>query len=296
MMSGDQEITSEHPALTSVPGDSAIVACYAVRTDTGLVRDHNEDDFIVLPEHGVYVVADGMGGHNAGSIASRLCVEAIEDFFADIPSDAMANHEEEHDADLPTSLLAANDRIFRTSQTDSALHGMGTTVVGVRLQGQRLTVSHAGDSRVYLFRNGDLRQLTADHSLSNFLRSIGRDAEANLAEATMSNVIMRALGLEATVEIESNAVFVLPGDRIILCSDGLSDLVSDDAISAVMMDQSLRRWEAAESLVELALDEGGRDNITVMIVDLYNEGFEPVDDDPAKHVPQRFEPLDEPLD
>lgn len=295
-MSGDQEITSEHPALTSVPGDADVVACYAVRTDTGLVRDHNEDDFIVLPEHGVYLVADGMGGHNAGSIASRLCVEAVEDYFEERTPGENPSVEEPHDPDLPASLLAANERIFQTSQTDATLHGMGTTVVGVRLQGQRLTVSHAGDSRVYLFRNGDLRRITADHSLSNFLRSIGRDAEANLAEATMSNVIMRALGLEAAVEIESNAVFVLPGDRILLCSDGLSDLVSEDAISAVMMDVELRRWEAAEALVELALDEGGRDNITVMIVDLYKEGHEPVDDDPAKHVPQRFEVADDSME
>ena len=286
-MSGDQEITSEHPAVSSAPAEGSVVACYVVRTDTGLVRNHNEDDYIMLPERGVFLVADGMGGHNAGSIASRLCVEAVEDFFATLESqhDPAAPFDEE----LPTALMEANKRIFHEAATDPALQGMGTTVVAVRLQGQRLTVSHAGDSRVYLFRNGFLRRVTQDHSLSNFLRSIGRDAEANLAEATMSNVIMRALGLELEVEIESSGLFVVPGDRILLCSDGLSDLVSGDEISAVVMDTELKNWEAAQRLVELALEHGGRDNITVMIVDIHTEGQEPEDDDPAKHFPQRFE-------
>lgn len=292
-MSGDQEVTSEHPAIASVTSDASVSVCYAVRTDTGLVRDHNEDDFIVLPEIGMYLVADGMGGHNAGSIASRLCVEAVEDFYGELPGESASDLSLQYDPSLGEALLSANRRIFETSQTDAALQGMGTTVVAVRIQGQRLTVSHAGDSRVYLFRNGDLRKLTLDHSLSNFLRALGRDAEAGLAEATMSNVIMRALGLEASVEIESTAVHILPGDRILLCSDGLTDLVSEDAISAVLMDRTIRRWEAAEALVESALDEGGRDNITVMIVDIYAEGQAPVDDDPAKHVPQRFEVLED---
>lgn len=294
-MPGDQDITSEHPTVTLARLDGAkLVMRYAVRTDTGLVRDHNEDDFIALADRGVYLVADGMGGHNAGSVASRLCVEAIDDYFASEPDhdDAVERFEEDGpvaDTHLAEAMLAANDSIFRTSLSDAAFTGMGTTVVGVRILDNDLTICHAGDSRAYLYRNGDLRRLTLDHSLGNFLRALGRDAEARLAEATMSNVIMRALGLEGHVDIETSVTQVHAGDRILLCSDGLSDLVPEDSLCRVLSDIGMKRWEAAEKLVELALDQGGRDNITVMIVDAFADGFAPVDDDPANVPRVRFD-------
>lgn len=305
-MSGDQDITSEHPTVTLARLDGVkVVLRHAVRTDTGLVRDHNEDDFIALPDCGVYLVADGMGGHNAGSVASRLCIEAVDEYFLALGAGAFdesgdAPTDERFEDDSPTpdphlahAMLAANEAIFRASMSDSALTGMGTTVVGVRLVDHQLTVCHAGDSRAYLYRNGDLRRLTLDHSLGNFLRALGRDAEARLAESTMSNVIMRALGLEPHVDIETSVVDVQPGDRIMLCSDGLSDLVPEDAISRVLSDLQMKRWEATEKLVELALDQGGRDNITVMIVDAYADGFAPVDDDPANVPRIRFDAFDD---
>lgn len=296
-MSGDQDITSEHPAVTLAKSGPVVLALrYAVRTDTGLVRDHNEDDFVVLPESGVYLVADGMGGHNAGSVASRICIETVETFFQayeygiEEEDPRFADDVIGPDERLTESLLAANQAIFHAASKNPALAGMGTTVVGMRLKEDMLTVCHAGDSRAYLFRNGDLRRLTTDHSLGNFLRALGREGEARLAESTMSNVIMRALGLEPDVEIEASLVTVLPGDRLMLCSDGLSDLVSEDLISAVLMDPQHKRWEATEKLVELALDEGGRDNITVMLVDVYERGLAPEDDDPASFMGLRFDP------
>lgn len=282
-MSGEQETTNEHPAVVTAEDfrDDIFARC-AVRTDTGLVRDHNEDDFLVMPEFGVYLVADGMGGHNAGSVASRICVETVEDYFrerdadGELPSEP-TSHPDDH---LARSLTVANSAIHRSSMEDRNLAGMGTTAVGVRLVGNRLTTCHAGDSRAYIFRNGHLRQISADHSLANFLRQLGRDAEARLAETTMSNVIMRALGLEPEVEIEMNVYTVSPGDRVLLCSDGLSDLVHDDDISAVLMNPELRRFEAAEELIDRALANGGRDNVTVMIVDVLDrEGYDADDDD-----------------
>lgn len=301
-MSGDQDITSEHPAVTLASTGAAPLALrYAVRTDTGLVRDHNEDDFLVMPELNVYLVADGMGGHNAGSVASRICVESVENFFQDrLSAGALSENAERFEDDvispdplLSEALLLANEEIFDAAAGNPSLAGMGTTVVGVRLTEDLLTVCHAGDSRAYLFRNGDLRQLTSDHSLGNFLRALGREGEARMAESTMSNVIMRALGLEPDVEIEANLVSVRVGDRVLLCSDGLSDLVSHDDVSAVLMDPSFKRWEAAERLVELALDEGGRDNITVMLVDIYERGMAPDDEDPENFLDHRFDPHSE---
>lgn len=295
-MSGDQDITSEHPAVTlATSGPVSLALRYAVRTDTGLVRDHNEDDFLVVPESGVYLVADGMGGHNAGSVASRICIETVEEFFQNWENESGDLERFEGDVVRPDevladALLAANRAIFEAAASDASLAGMGTTVVGVRVKDDMLTVCHAGDSRAYLFRNGDLRRLTADHSLGNFLRGLGREGEARLAESTMSNVIMRALGLEPSVEIEEGMVHIQPGDRLMLCSDGLSDLVSEDLISAVLMDPNYKRWEAAEKLVELALDQGGRDNITVLIVDVYERGLAPEDDDPASFRGVRFDP------
>lgn len=284
-MSRDQKITSEHPTVrTATVGPLLLTLQHAVRTDIGLVRDHNEDDYLALPELGLYLVADGMGGHNAGAVASQICVDTTASYFEDteptlsLEDDSLLGP----DPHLANALRAANRAIYDAAVNNTAFGGMGTTVVGIRLVDNALTVSHAGDSRGYLFRNGDLRLLTADHSLSNFLRTMGREGEARFAEATMGNVIMRALGLEPDVEIDSSLATVEPGDRILLCSDGLSDLVTEDQISSVLMNPEYERWEAVEQLIELALDEGGKDNITAMIVDVYESGSEPEETDPRQ--------------
>lgn len=284
-MSRDQKITSENPTVRiATVGPLFLTLRHAVRTDIGLVRDHNEDDFLALPERGLYLVADGMGGHNAGAVASQICVDTTASYFED--SNRPVSGEDDGllgpDPHLPNALRAANRAIYDAAVSNTAFGGMGTTVVGIRLIDNALTVSHAGDSRGYLFRNGDLRLLTADHSLSNFLRTMGREGEARFAEQTMGNVIMRALGLEPEVEIDSSLTTVEPGDRILLCSDGLSDLVTDDQISAVLMNPKYERWQAVEQLIELALDEGGKDNITVMVVDVYESGTEPEETDPRQ--------------
>lgn len=279
-MSREENITSEYPTVQiATVGPLLLTLCHNVRTDVGLVRDHNEDDFIALPQYGLYLVADGMGGHNAGAVASQICVDTVASYFDERKSkkELVDDHLIGPDPHLAQALYAANRAIYDAAVNNNAFSGMGTTAVGVRLIDNALTVSHAGDSRAYLFRHGDLRMVTQDHSLSNFLRLMGRESEARFAEATMGNVIMRALGLEPTVDVESSLVTVEPRDRILLCSDGLSDLVSEDEISAVLMDPECTREQAVEQLVELALDEGGRDNITVMLIDVYESGTEPSD-------------------
>ncbi len=257
--------------MREIEDDHDVRVAYAVRTHTGLVRDANEDDFLVDPDRGIYLVADGMGGHNAGAVASKICVETVKQHFEDNDESGHSDGDDDDvaaDDLLAASLLHANDAIFAASAANRELAGMGTTAVGIRLRGNMLTAAHAGDSRCYIFRDGELIQVTTDHSLSNFLRSLGRAEEAAMAETTMSNVIMRALGLEPEVEIESRAFRVEPGDRILLCSDGLSDLVADPRIERMLMARRFTRDELADKLIDEALNEGGRDNVTVLIVDI----------------------------
>lgn len=249
---------------------------WSVQTHTGLVRDHNEDDYLIVTDAGLYVVADGMGGHNAGAEASRICVESVASYFGRDDEDDVTDTTTLLDGtglvmqaiELRESLRFANREIFAASLSDRALAGMGTTAVGIRLFGDTAAIAHAGDSRCYLAREGTLRQVTADHSLSNFLHALGKPQEAHLAELTMSNVIMRALGLEPDVAVETQQARVQSGDRWLLCSDGLSDLVPVDMLRELVLDANLSRDALVERLVQAALDFGGRDNITVMIVDI----------------------------
>lgn len=252
-------------------------AVHAALTNTGLLREANEDDYLAIPENAVFVVADGMGGHVAGQVAAEMCVQTVAEYFDSENSAGLIDMNaftglSKPALELAESLLLANQRIFNRSERESALSGMGTTAVAIRLIGNQIAVSHAGDSRCYLCRDGDLAQVTVDHSLSNFLLALGRDIEARYAEQTMSNVIMRALGLEGEVAVDTKEFLVQAGDKLLLCSDGLSDLVPDEIIANVLNDKSRSNDEIVAELVDLALDAGGRDNITVMLVCIEGEG------------------------
>lgn len=247
---------------------------WSVRTDTGLVREQNEDNFVALPEYGVYVVADGMGGHNAGVLASELCCEAVRDYYEGRlrPEDYEDEEERLRDLSPPAqtlsgSMRAANLRIFTRGNSDRRLHGMGTTSVGLRVFAGYIAIAHAGDSRCYLLRNQQFIQVTTDHSLANFLKALNRLEEARMAEANMSNVIMRALGLEPEVVVDAQEFPIASGDRFLLCSDGLSDLVPDARLRAMLLSGDDRET-IADNMLDAALEAGGRDNITLMIVDV----------------------------
>lgn len=249
------------------------VKCTAA-THVGLVRDHNEDDYAILDELGVFVVADGMGGHNAGKVASGICVSAIRQFFqservAINPDDTSpGNRLSEESRELVESLKTANRAIFEASLREREYAGMGTTAVGLRVFDDRIAVAHAGDSRCYMARDGRMAQVTIDHSLVNFLYDLNREFEAQVAEMHMSNVIMRAVGLEPDAQIDVVEFIVRHGDRLMVCSDGLSDLVPDERIAEVLYDTSIDAAQAVEILIADALEAGGRDNVTVMIVDV----------------------------
>lgn len=242
-------------------------------SDVGLQRDHNEDCFTVLKEHELYVVADGMGGHRAGDVASRLATEAIAEFFKrsaeeeltwPFQFDATLSEDENR---LLTAIRLANRQIHEHSTRSHDLRGMGTTVVGVVLSADRrkVFVAHVGDSRVYRVRNGQIEQLTRDHSLLNDYLSAMPDMTDEQRSDLPRNVITRALGMQENVEVDVQAHPIVAGDVFLLCSDGLSGMVSDEEMLSVIRSQSDPE-QACRRLVSLANEHGGEDNITAVIV------------------------------
>jgi PPM family protein phosphatase len=224
----------------------------AHRSDTGRQRNANEDSFLASPP--VFAVADGMGGAQAGEVASRLAAES----FADV-----RRAEEAPEAYLRTIAKTANARIHRLAQTDSSRSGMGTTLTAALVEDDEVGLAHVGDSRAYLFRDGRLKLLTSDHSLVEELRRSGRLTDEQAEDHPQRSIITRALGPEAEVEVDTMTYRARPGDVYMLCSDGLTTMLRDERIEAVL-DEAPSLDEAMERLVIEANDAGGRDNITVV--------------------------------
>src|SRR6187455_2239112 len=201
-------------------------------TDVGLQRDHNEDSFAILQDHELYIVADGMGGHRAGDVASKLATEA-EDFTWPFHFDSRMSEEENR---LLTGIKIANRQIVERSSRQRECHGMGTTVVGALFSGRkgRMYIGHVGDSRAYRVRGGEIRQMTRDHSLVNdYLLAMPELTEEQKSELP-KNVITRALGMQEQVAVDIQSDDAAVGDCYILCSDGLSGMVEDREILEVV--------------------------------------------------------------
>ena len=234
-------------------------------TDTGLVRANNQDQLLLADS--LYAVADGMGGHAAGEVASDTAVKALEAAWA-----AGDSHDP---AALEAAAKAANRKVWQTAQADPDLRGMGTTLVAVALTGsgddQELAVVNVGDSRVYLLRDGELEQLTVDHSLVAELVAEGQLAAEEAEFHPQRHVLTRALGVDREVPVDLLTVAPFQGDRLLLCSDGLIREVNDNQVASV-----LRRLSdptaAAKELVAEARLRGGSDNITVVVVDVLDDG------------------------
>ncbi len=243
-------------------------------SDVGLQRDHNEDSFCILPEHSLFIVADGMGGHRAGDVASKMATHAIAKFFeASVGEDSTwpfsfdPNLSVEENR-LITSVKIANKKIFDASVKHREVHGMGTTVVGTLFSRERdkIYIAHVGDSRCYRIREGEIEQLTRDHSLINdYLLVIPDMTEEQKAELP-SNVITRALGMQDSVAVDMLPDKPMPDDIYLLCSDGLSGMIKDPALLAIVLDHGSDLEAAAQALVSRANDNGGEDNITVVLL------------------------------
>lgn len=242
-------------------------------TDVGLQRDHNEDSFVILKEHELYIVADGMGGHRAGDVASRLATDTIVDFFRAAEGedftwpfhfDARISEEENR---LLTGIRIANRQIMDRSSRSRECQGMGTTVVGALFNRKRakMYIGHVGDSRAYRVRGGAIRLMTRDHSLVNdYLLAMPELTEQQRSELP-KNVITRALGMQEHVAVDLQGDDAQPGDTYVLCSDGLSGMIEDTEILEVVTSTNDLE-EACRRLVALANEHGGEDNITALIV------------------------------
>jgi protein phosphatase len=238
-------------------------------TDVGVQRSHNEDAILLEPELSTFVICDGMGGHASGAVASQVAVTTISEVMRNGTAAAAGATAPmpgvEVQEPLVTAILAANQAVFARSQSDPQCHGMGTTVVGLRFENDRVHVCHIGDSRIYLLRGGGLQQLTRDHSLINLYADhpemVGKLGPAH------SNIIVRAVGLHGEVEVEHSVVEVEPDDVYLLCSDGLIDM-TDDWMVREMLTSGDDLQTTAENLVRAANAHGGADNVSVILVKL----------------------------
>jgi protein phosphatase len=244
---------------------------FAGRTDIGRKRDHNEDALLVAPQFNLAVVCDGMGGHEAGEVASGIGVETVRRFF-EIAADPEATWPFRYDRtkDEPTNLLTvavqwANQRIREESEAgDGSRRGMGTTFVGVLLRDGRAHFAWVGDSRGYHFRGGALRPTTDDHSLLNELIRSGQISEEEIAGYQYRNVITRALGMPDLPGVDVTRVDLQPGDICLVCCDGLTGMVSEERIAQVLASEPDLE-SACGALVDEANANGGIDNVTVAL-------------------------------
>jgi PPM family protein phosphatase len=222
-----------------------------VATDKGRVREGNEDAYLVEPP--LYAVADGMGGHRGGEVASQLALQTLEESFraGEMP--------------LGEQVKRANRAVFQRSGADRAVAGMGTTLTAALVQGELAHLIHVGDSRAYLLRAGALRQLTEDHTLVNRMVKAGEITAEEAEVHPHRNVITRSLGTEADIDVDEQDVGLLEGDRLLLCSDGLTGMLAEDQVKAIL-ESTPPAQEAADRLVRAANNAGGVDNITVVVL------------------------------
>ena len=236
-------------------------------TDAGKVRQNNEDALLVGDgeDETLFVVADGIGGFEAGEVASSLAVEVLKDLRPD--------------RSFKTAIAEANRRILAAGRTDEKLSGMGTTVVAIRFGGTQreplAEVAHVGDSRAYLVRGGEMNPLTEDHSLVAELVRSGDLTRDQAAEHPQKNLITRALGADEDVAVDTTVLPIEAGDRVLLCSDGLSDMVPESRISELVLGSPEDPERTARDLLAAALDAGGNDNITVIVVDVKEQAPPP---------------------
>jgi len=247
---------------------------FAEITDTGKVREHNEDAIGSNADIGLMVLADGMGGYNAGEVASGIAVQTITELATE-----GASREKRNEIDSSTGLMRqsivlrdavarANKIIFQTAQSQTHCEGMGTTLVTAMFYDNKVSIAHVGDSRAYRLRGDRFEQLTLDHSLLQELVDRGFYSEEEAQRSTNRNYVTRALGVEPSVEVEVHEFEVLPNDVFLLCSDGLPDMVEDEDIHLTISTFNASLDVVGQQLVQLTNDNGGRDNVSVMLAQI----------------------------
>ena len=241
------------------------------QTDTGKVREHNEDTIASDPDIGLLVLADGMGGYNAGEVASGIAVKTIVNLVREsVEREDLRISDQATGMSRPSIILRdaihrANKIIYQTARAQPQCEGMGTTVVSALMFDNKIAVAHVGDSRMYRLRNDKFEQVTMDHSLLQELVDRGFYSPEEAQRAANKNYVTRALGVEPTVEVEIQEVPTQKGDFYVLCSDGLSDMVEDDDIHLTISTFGANLETVAKQLIQLANDNGGRDNVSVVM-------------------------------
>jgi serine/threonine protein phosphatase PrpC len=266
-------------------------------TDVGKVRDHNEDNFLVDKKLGLFIVADGMGGHAAGEVASAMAVRAVHeeikrekemlDDYVNKSTGASRVTPKDIVALLESAVLRACSKIHEEAMADAAKRGMGTTLSALLVLGAQGFIGHVGDSRIYLLRSGHVQQVTEDHTVYNELIKRGKLSKEQIEKVAQKNAITRAVGVYERVEVDTLVIEVIPGDTLMLASDGLHGyLESADELTAPL---SATNDAGVKSLIQLANDRGGKDNITSVIVKIGEEGS--ADAARAKRIGQKREVL-----
>ena len=254
---------------TSFPMDGKRVR-FSGDTNVGMKRDHNEDSFYLPVNERLAIVADGMGGHASGEVASRIAVESIVGYLRETEGEQeltwpfKVDRGHNHDINrMVTAVKLANQRIFDEAERKPECHGMGTTVVSALFLDDVLIICHVGDSRLYRIRDGAIEQITEDHSLLNDYVKMKRLSQDEIASFPHKNVIVRALGMKASIEVDVIVEQPRIGDLYVLCSDGLSGMVSDADVAALAVEEG-DLDKLCERLISSANRNGGIDNITVV--------------------------------
>ncbi len=251
-------------------------------SDVGRRREKNEDSFLINDELSLYTVADGMGGHLGGDIASGLAATTMEEVVKALESDPEMTLQEgatfkpgEYQGYLRYAIKLSSKRIFERAHDDQNLRGMGTTMVAILFRDNKIYIANVGDSRAYRIRSAEISQITKDHSLVGEQMRAGILTEAEAKSSRLKNIITRSVGFQEEVEADIDIRVVREGDRYLLCSDGLSNMLDDDEIRDVVATNGLKK--ACQRLIDIANERGGDDNITVILTEV--DGLD--DDDTA---------------
>ncbi|HIJ90779.1 MAG: protein phosphatase 2C domain-containing protein [Desulfobulbaceae bacterium] len=227
-----------------------------------MVRSHNEDSFCTLRNRHLFVVADGMGGHNAGEVASQLAIESLLEFLSEEKIRTIRGNDQAIHQSMLDAFNHANQAVISKAAADKTMQGMGCTMVACLLDENRLHTCHVGDARCYLFEKGSLKQITTDHTSVTYIHK----TDANNKEIQIPrNVVTRAIGFHSHEGPEYHKNILRPGNRVLLCSDGLWNMVDNTRIEQILLNSSSPE-KASETLVTAANEQGGRDNITALVI------------------------------
>lgn len=229
-------------------------------SETGLVREKNEDSYLIDEKRGIFVVCDGMGGHKGGEVASRLAIDIFRET-------AEQDQENNPIVILNTAIKKANRTICEQAKSNPYLDDMGTTVTAAMITDYSMTIANVGDSSIYIIRGKNIRKITRDHTLAEQMLNKGLINEDQIRSNSYNHILTRALGIELQVTIDNFQEQLMPGDYVLLCSDGLTDMLTDDEILAIILDNN-EVSQISQGLVRQALDRGGYDNITLILLRL----------------------------